>query len=104
MSLLHELPVEILALVIDSLKEADTQDTKIDLFNLRRTNKHFSSLLAPYCFQSIPLWISLKALENFTALSEHPTLSSYVQEIKFSTVSDILIIELFGDIAIGPYR
>ena len=51
---------------------------------LRLVNKAFAAAAAPFLFEVIPLWISVRSLERLTAISEHPQLSQYPKQIIFS--------------------
>ena len=51
---------------------------------LRLVNRAFAAAAAPFLFEVIPLWISVRSLERLTAISEHPQLSQYPKQIIFS--------------------
>ena len=55
-----------------------------DLFVVRLVSKTLATAAASPLFQTIPVWLGLKSLEQFKAISEHPQLSKYVKEIVFS--------------------
>ena len=76
-SALSRFPTEIVKAILDNLPRAD-------LPAARFVNKRFSCAAAPRLFSIIPLWISLKSLENLTDLSIHFHLPNYVEEIVFS--------------------
>lgn len=57
---------------------------KQDLFRVRLVSKTFAAAATSSLFQTIPLWLGLKSLERFKAISEHPQISQYVKEIVFS--------------------
>lgn len=55
-----------------------------DLHNVRLVNRIFAAEASPFLFHTVPVWISLKSLDHFTCLSEHPILSQYVEKVVFS--------------------
>ena len=55
-----------------------------DLFHVRLVSKTLATSAAPSLFQTIPVWLGCKSLEQFKAISNHDQLSQYVQEIVFS--------------------
>ena len=57
---------------------------KQDLFRIRLVSKTFATAATSSLFQTIPLWLGLKSLEQFKAISEHPQISQCVKEIVFS--------------------
>ena len=55
-----------------------------DLFRVRLVSKTLAAAGASCLFQTIPVWLGLKSLEQFKTIAEHPQLSQYVKEIVFS--------------------
>ena len=76
-SSLEKLPRELLYHIISTVPRQD-------LFCVRLVSKIFAAAAASSLFQTIPVWLGLKSLEQFKAISEHPRLSQHVKEIVFS--------------------
>lgn len=74
---LEKFPRELLDEIVSPLPRQD-------LFRIRLVSKTFAIAAAPSLFQTIPVWLGLKSLEQFKAISEHSQLSQYVKEIVFS--------------------
>ena len=74
---LEEFPRELLDDIVSTLPRQD-------LFRVRLVSKTFATAAASPLFQTVPVWLGLKSLERFKAVSEHPQLSLYVKEIVFS--------------------
>lgn len=74
---LERLPRELLHDIVGRLPRQD-------LFCTRLVSKSFATAAASALFQTIPVWLGLKSLKKFEAISEHPQLSQYVKEIVFS--------------------
>lgn len=55
-----------------------------DLFRVRLVSKTLAAAAASSLFEKIPVWLGLKSLERFKAISEHSQLSQCVKEIVFS--------------------
>lgn len=55
-----------------------------DLFHVRLVSKTLATSAASSLFQTIPVWLGCKSLEQFENISKHAQLSQYVQEIIFS--------------------
>ena len=72
-------PQEILQNIVQDLPRED-------LFRVRLVSKSLASASAPFLFQTISLWLSLKSLEGLTRISNHPELSQYVVRIVCSTL------------------
>ncbi|KAG8530220.1 uncharacterized protein KY384_004720 [Bacidia gigantensis] len=90
---MDRIPPEILQLIVENIKPEDEERAVIDDFeyqyrlaHLRLVNKTFADLIAPLLFHTIPLWIGGKSLLNLSALSEHPTISTYVKTIRLSNL------------------
>lgn len=74
---MDRLPQELLRFIVE--------DVDYECFEpLRLVNKAFAAAAAPLLFEVIPLWIGVRSLERLTAISEHPQLSQYPEEIIFS--------------------
>lgn len=74
---LEKLPCELLYDILITLPRQD-------LFPVRLVSKTLATAAASSLFQTIPVWLGIKSLERFKAISEHPQLSRYVKEIVFS--------------------
>ena len=74
---LEKFPRELLDGIVSSLPRQD-------LFRVRLVSKTFATAAASSLFQTVPVWLGLKSLEQFKAVSEHPQLCLYVKEIVFS--------------------
>ena len=74
---LEKFPRELLDYIVSTLPRQD-------LFRVRLVSKTLSTAAASSLFQTVPVWLGLKSLERFKAVSEHPQLSLYVKEIVFS--------------------
>lgn len=74
---LEKFPREIL---LDIMKTLPRQD----LFRVRLVSKTLAAAAASSLFEKIPVWLGLKSLERFKAISEHSQLSQYTKEIVFS--------------------
>ena len=74
---LEKFPRELLYDVVSALP-------KQDLFRVRLVSKTLATAAASCLFQTIPVWLGLKSLDQFKAISEHPLLSQFVKEIVFS--------------------
>lgn len=74
---LEKFPRELLYDIVSTLPRQD-------LFRLRLVSKTLAAAAASSLFQTVPVWLGLKSLEQFKAISEHPQLSQYVKEIVFS--------------------
>ena len=74
---LEKLPHELLCHIVDTL-------SRQDLLRVRLVSRTFATVAASPLFQTIPVWLGLKSLEQFKAISEHPHLSQHVKEIVFS--------------------
>lgn len=74
---LEKFPRELLYDIVKTLPRQD-------LCSVRLVSKIFATAAATRLFQTIPIWLGLKSLEQFKAISEHPQLSQYVKEIVFS--------------------
>ena len=74
---LEKFPRELLYEILSTLPRQD-------LFHIRLVSKTLATAAASSLFQTIPVWLGLKSLEQFKAVSEHPQLSQYVKEIVFS--------------------
>lgn len=55
-----------------------------DLFSVRLVSKTFATAATSSLFQTVPVWLGLKSLKQFKAISEHPQIYQYVKEIVFS--------------------
>ena len=73
---IHSIPTEIVKSIVDYLPRADLPATRF-------ISKEFNSVASPCLFQIVPLWLSIKNLDNLTTLSHHP-FRIYVEEIIFS--------------------
>lgn len=51
---------------------------------LRLVNKQLAAAAAPYLFDTVPVWFSVRSLQRLTWLSEHPQLCHYVRAIAIS--------------------
>ena len=74
---LEKLPRELLYNIVNAL-------SRQDLFRVRLVSRTFATAATSPLFQTIPVWLGLKSLEQFKAISEHPELSKHVREIVFS--------------------
>ena len=74
---LEKFPRELLDDIVSTLPRQD-------LLRVRLVSKTFATAAASSLFQTVPVWLGLKSLERFKAVSEHPQLSLYVKEIVFS--------------------
>ena len=74
---LEKFPRELLYTIVSTLPRQD-------LFIVRLVSKIFATAAASSLFQTIPVWLGLKSLKRFKAISEHTQLSQYVKEIVFS--------------------
>lgn len=74
---LEKFPRELLHDIVNTLPRQD-------LFRVRLVSKTLATAAASSLFQTIPMWLGLKSLERFKAISEHPQLSQYVKEVVFS--------------------
>ena len=66
---LQTLPNELFSIILGYVHAEDTYATRCCLANLRLTCRVFADVVAPRYFKTIPLWVSLKSLQDFTALS-----------------------------------
>ena len=69
-------PPELVKQIVDYLPRSDLPATRF-------LNKQFDYAANPRLFRTIPVWISVKSLENLAHLSHHP-FRGYVTEIVFS--------------------
>lgn len=74
---LEKFPRELLHDIVSTLPRQD-------LFRVRLVSKLLATAAASSLYQTIPVWLGLKSLERFKAISEHPQLSRCVKEIVFS--------------------
>ncbi len=74
---LEKFPRELLHNILSTLPRPD-------LFHVRLVCKTLATTAAFSLFQAIPVWLGLKSLKQFKAISEHPQLSQHVKEIVFS--------------------
>lgn len=74
---LEEFPQELLDDIVSTLPRQD-------LLRVRLVSKTFAAAAASSLFQTIPVWLGLKSLKRFKAISEHAQLSLFVKEIVFS--------------------
>lgn len=74
---LEEFPQELLHDIVSTLPRQD-------LFCVRLVSKTLATAAASSLFQTIPMWLGLKSLERFKAISEHAVLSQFVKEVVFS--------------------
>ena len=74
---LEKFPRELLDDIVSTLPRQD-------LFRVRLVSKTFATAAASSLFQTVPVWLGLKSLKRFEAVSQHPQLSLYVKEIVFS--------------------
>ena len=73
---IHGIPTEIVKSIVDYLPRADLPATRF-------ISKEFNVVASPCLFQIVPLWLSIKSLDNLTTLSRHP-FRMYVEEMTFS--------------------
>ena len=76
-SALSRFPAEIVQQIVADVPNADLPAARL-------LGKNFSNIAAPRLFSAIPLWISLKSLNNLTNLASQPQLRGYVKEVVFS--------------------
>ena len=76
-SALNRFPAEIVRTILADVPNADFPAARL-------LGKNFANIATPRLFSSIPLWISLKSLENLTNIASHAQLRLYVKEIVFS--------------------
>ena len=82
------LPNELLEIIIGHVRgPSSNHRTRRDLGNLRLASKRLNGIATPFLFRTIPLWISLKSLQNLTAVSEHESISKCVTGIYISLLS-----------------
>ncbi|CAF9908126.1 hypothetical protein IMSHALPRED_006586 [Imshaugia aleurites] len=74
---LEKFPRELLHDIVSALPRQD-------LLRVRLVSRILATAAASCLYQTIPIWLGLKSLERFKAISEHPQLSQYVREIVFS--------------------
>ena len=74
---LEKFPGELLYDIVSTLPRQD-------LLRVRLVSKTLATAAASSLFHTIPVWLGLKSLEQFKAISEHHQLSQYVKEIVFS--------------------
>ena len=73
-------------LALETLQSVVHNVDRQDLFSVRFVNKALASAAAPRLFEVIPLWLGVDSLDRLTCLSEHQTLSTYVNEIYCSPI------------------
>ena len=81
---MEKLPTEIFQTLMTYIAADDTFATRCDLSSLRQTSRTLSMLIAPNYFDTIPLWMSMRHLENINSISENEQLCKYVRKIEFS--------------------
>lgn len=74
---LEKFPRELLHDIVNTLPRQD-------LFRVRLVSRTLATAAASSLFQTIPVWLGLKSLQRFKAISEHSQLSQYVKEVVFS--------------------
>lgn len=76
---MDRIPQEIVRLIVEKVAYESLEP-------LRLVNKAFAAAAAPFLFEVIPLWISVRSLERLTAISEHSQLCQYPKRIVFSPI------------------
>ena len=74
------LPAEVLRMILSWLTAVDTYEVRCALARLRLVSKWLNDTVTPYYFHTIPLWMSMKSLENLTAVSEHSQMCADLAE------------------------
>ena len=69
--MLQRLPADVFHNVIELLAVEDIYPTRRALAQLRRCCQSFATLIAPYCFKTVPLWMSVKSLQNLNSISQN---------------------------------
>ena len=71
---MYRLPRELLEIVVSSIGTGDDYASREDLKSLRLVTKTLTEIAAVPLFRTLPLWISLKSLQNLSDIADHPQL------------------------------
>lgn len=69
---MHQLPQELLSVIITEVAKWDDYASRTDLKNLRLSCRTLSYFVAPYLFHNLPLWLGMSSLRNLVEASEDP--------------------------------